>query len=153
MRNKTIFVLTSGTIGKAANECALIIKQHSKENPVSTAELVEKTQYTEGQISTIIKYMRRCSEKDLSRYIKWYPISSKKGYFFPKTFDEFAPCYATLEKWCASLHRTIAPMREKMEQEGINWKNYLPDEEQDIMENYLDEMEEMTKDKAWFYDE
>ena len=153
MRNKTPYVLTSKTIGKAANECAMLIKEYSKENPISTDALVENTNFTKGQISTIIKYMRRCSENDLERYIKWYPISSKKGYYFPKSFEEFAPCYATLEKWCASLHRTIEPMRRKMQQEGINWKDYLPEEDSEIVDNYLDEIEEMTKDRAWFYDE
>lgn len=153
MKDKIPFRLTSDTIGKAANQCALIIREGSKEKPVSTNELIEVTGFTKGQISTIIKYMRRSSEQNISKYIRFYPVSSKKGYFFAKNFEEFGPCYATLEKWAASLHRTIQPMREKMQQEGIDWRQFLPKEEDmQIVHNYLDDVAETNKDTSWFLD-
>ena len=154
MDRKIPFRLTSNNIGKAANQCAYLIKEHSKENPITTDSLMESTGFTKGQISTIIKYMRRSSEQDISRYIRWYPVSSKRGYFFAKNFEEFGPCYATLEKWAASLHRTIQPMREQMQREGIDWRQYLPKaEDNEIVSNYLEDVEETNKDTAWFLED
>ena len=149
---KTVYILNSSNIGKAANSIAVILKNHTKEDPCPREKLAEDTNLTTGQISTVIKYMRRCSERDLERFIRYYPISSKKGYYLPASFEDFAPCYATLEKWLASLKRTIEPMRKKMEEEGIDWREYLPGDEAEEIENYLDKISETNKDTSWFLD-
>lgn len=143
--------LDSKSIGPAANGVSRIIMRYSKENPCNKNVIIEETGFTLGQVNSIIKYMRRCSEENLERYIKYYPISSKKGYFFPKTFEEFAPCYITLMKWAHSLLRTIEPMRKKMEEAGIDWQSQIPEPEE--FSNYLDEIEEIDKDNSWFMEE
>ena len=150
---KSVYVLNSGNIGKATNTTAQILRNYSKDNPCPKQLLAESTGYTVGQVSTIIKYMRRCSEENLEKYIRFYPVSSKRGYFFAESFEDFAPCYATLEKWLASLKRTIEPMRRKMEMEGIDWKAYLPAGEGENIENYLENVEETNKDTSWFLDD
>lgn len=150
-KRRAAYVLNSSNYGQAARTLSHIIMKHDRDNPCPREKLEEDTGYTKGQISSIIKYMRRCSEKDLELYIRWYPISSKKGYFFPKVWNDFAPCYATLEKWLASLKRTIEPMREKMLREGIDWRDYLPKDEDEDIENYLADIPEMGK-SSWFYE-
>ena len=157
-RRKDIYELTSENIGRAANECARIISLYSADEPCPRVKLSEETQLTSGQISTVIKYMRRCSEKDLERYIRFYPISCKRGYFFAKSFTEFAPCFVTLTKWHESLKRTIEPMRTKMEKEGIDWRAWIPEKDEETFLNYLQNegasgIDEMNKHTSWFMEE
>ncbi len=153
---KNIYVLKSTNINEAARKCALVIRDYSSDNPCPSKQLAEETQFTDGQIRRIIKYMRRCSEEDLEKYIKYYPISSKKGYYFPESWEQFAPCFVTLTKWHESLRRTIEPMRRKMDEEGIDWTNWIPETDTEQFINYLEELEneipEINKHTSWFYE-
>lgn len=150
-RAKTPYTLTSKNIGKKANQVVSILRRYDKENPCPANVLQEESGLTKGQVSTVIKYMRRCSSDNLDRYIPYYPISSKKGYFLPSCSQDFVDCYITLALWTCSLVKTIAPMKAKMARDGIDWRDYLPKErEYDI--NYLDEIPETNKDTAWFMD-
>ena len=150
-RARTPYTLTSTNISQKANEVVLILRKYNKANPCPMAVLQEETGLTKGQISTVIKYMRRCSSDNLDRFIPYYPISSKKGYFLPSCSQDFIDCYITLALWTCSLVKTIAPMEAKMARDGIDWHDYLPEERQyDI--NYLDEIPEVNKDTAWFMD-
>lgn len=149
---KNVYVLDSITIRPKANEVVSILRNYSKDNPCPSAKIAEETGLTKGQVSKTIKYMRRCSEQNLDRYIAFYPISSKKGYFFPHSWDDFIECYITLQSWANSLDRTIKPMRKKMEKEGINWKSYIDEEHHEFEGTYFDELDEINKDTAWYLD-
>jgi hypothetical protein len=88
----------------------------------------------------------------LDKFIPFYPVSSKKGYFLPSNSQDFIECYITLEAWVHSLEKTITPMRLKMVKDGVDWTQYKQDEE-DYSGNYLDEIPETNKDTSWFMDE
>ena len=145
--------ITSKNIGEAARDCAYIIRKHSKEDPCPREALAEEVNLTTGQLSTVIKYMRRCSENNLEKYIRFYPISSTRGYFFPKSFEDFAPYYATLAQWASSIVRTIKPTEKAMISVGINWEDYLPKNNPKEVTNYLEDIPEINKHTAWFYEE
>lgn len=153
-RAKTIYTITSKNIGNAAAKVAMTIKGHTKDMPITRTDLVNETKFTSGQLSTIIKYMRRCALNDLERYIKWYPISCKKGYYFAEEWEDFLPCYSTLIQWVTSLNTSIAPMKQKMEKEGIDWRDYIKqNSNNESLINYLDEIPEINGDTSWFYEE
>lgn len=150
------FTLTDENIGKKANEIATILRSFSKESPCSKQVLVEMTSLTTGQVSRVIKYMRRCSEQDFSRFIRFYPVSSKKGYFLPKSWGDFLDCYISLSSWCESLTRTIQPMKQQLELEGYDWEvieRLKANCKKDDIDNYLESIPEMNKDSSWFADE
>ena len=45
-------------------------------------------------------------------------------------------------------------MREQMQKEGIDWRQYLPKaEDNEIVTNYLEDVEETNKDTAWFLED
>lgn len=147
-----IFIIDSDNIKVKANEIVTVLRNYSRDKPRPRAELAKATKLTIGQVSRVIKYMRRCSEKDINRFIPYYPISSKRGYFLPARWEDFAPCYATLEMWIASMTRTIRPMRDKMIESGINWRKYIPDKEGEDYASWLEEIPEQNKDTSWFLD-
>ena len=150
--SKTFFSLNSDNIGGKANEIVTVLRNYSRDNPCPRAKLAEETSLTTGQVSTVVKYMRRCSEKDLDKFIPYYPISSKKGYFLPSNWEDFAPCYATLEMWIASMTRTIRPMRDKMIAAGVNWRQLIPEGDGEDYYNWLEDVPEQNKDTSWFLD-
>ena len=151
---KAVFRLTSDNIAQKANEIVSILRTHSPADPCSCPVLMEGTGLTKGQVSTVIKYMRRCAEKDLEKYIPYYPISSKRGYYLPTKWDDFARCYATLEMWIASLTRTIRPMRTKMIKEGVDWRKYIIlSENPEEYSSWLEDIPEQNKETSWFLDQ
>ena len=151
-RTKTPFTLTPSNIASKANEIVFVLRTHSKDEPCPADVLCEATQLTKGQLSTVIKYMRRCSCENLDKFIPFYPVSSKKGYFLPSNSQDFIECYITLEAWVHSLEKTITPMRLKMVKDGVDWTQYKNDNE-DYSGNYLNEILETNKDTSWFMDE
>lgn len=151
-RSKTVYVITSENIGEIAARVAKTIKGHTKDDPIPRPELADQTALTVGQLATIIKYMRRCALDDLEKFIRWYPISCKKGYFFAEEWRDFLPCYATLIQWVTSLNTSITPMRIKMEKEGIDWRDYIQQKSDKEHVNYLDDLPEINGDTSWFYE-
>jgi hypothetical protein len=150
---KAVVRLTSDNISSKANDVVSILRNYSRKTPCARDELAEQAGLTVGQVSTVIKYMRRCCEKDLEKYIPYYPISSKHGYFFASKWEDFAPCYATLEMWMTSIARKIKPMRDKMIKAGVDWHKYIPDATKEDYENWLENIPEQNKDTSWFLDE
>lgn len=152
---RTTYVLDSKTMPKKANEVVSVLKDHSGKNPCLGAVLAGKVGLTKPQLARVIKYMRNCSLADLDNFIAYYPISTKKGYFLPERWSDFAPCYVTLEAWISSLSKSIAPMRKKMTQEGIDWKEEVEAKRQEKKDydNWLDDIPEMNKDTSWFLDD
>lgn len=141
------FRLSEKNMPQKANEIALILKDKEWHNRTKLAETVG---LTEGQLSVVIKFMRRSSETDLGRYIAFYPISSLRGYKFCKNWEEFAPYYITMRSRAESIMRTIKPVEEKMNIEKINWLEYLPEEMDPIQySEYLESLPAMGKD-SWF---
>lgn len=141
--------LTSDFMPDVANKVAALLRNSTKDNPYPSEQLAEDSGLTTGQLHTIIKYMRRCSEEDLEKFIRWYPLSCKRGYYLAESWNDLLPCFVTLYQWSESLKRTIEPMRIKMDQEGIDWRSSLftdlPEDDGTI--------EEMNKDTAWFLDD
>lgn len=133
-----------------ANAIARILKDYDIDNPCSRTELCEMTNLSPGQLSSAIKYMRRCSEEDIEKFIRFYPISSKKGYFFPHKWSDFSAYYVTMLRWSRSLERTIKPCLEKMMKEGVNFDEIM-NEQDDSADNYLHDPS-IDKDSAWFFD-
>lgn len=156
MADACVFRLTDSNIKEKANQIVLILQDYSKKSPCNKKILVEETSLTTGQISRVIKYMRRCSEKDFSRFIKYYPISSKKGYFLPKSWDDFLDCYISLSSWCESLTRTIQPMKNQLEIAGydqITIEKIKEAYKNNDIDNYLEDIPEMNKNSSWFTEE
>lgn len=155
MGSHAVDVLTSNDIAEAANRCVTVLRHFNKEQPCPSLSLQESLGLTKGQLSRLIKYMRRSCESDLQRFIAYYPISSKKGYFLPSKWEDFAPCFVTLAKWVSSLHRTIEPMRKKMEEAGIDYEEItgINDEYRDSINEFYDSIDEMNKDTSWFLDD
>ena len=143
--------LTSKNIGGYARDFVLLMRDYG-DAPVPKKDVCEKLDLTVGQVSSLVKYMRRCAEKDLERFIPYYPISSKQGYKLPHTYRDFLPCFTTLYLWCISLARTIEPMKEKMEREGINVGEYIRETQCDFQDNYIEDLLEMNADTSWFLD-
>lgn len=147
--------LSSSNIGEYANK--IVHALNNSADPVPAPELCDELRLSKGQLATVIKYMRRCSLKNFGRYIKFYPISSKRGYSLPKSWEEFKPCFATLYLWSRSLLKTIEPMKRKMIEEGIDYEEYiknLKSEEEDDEENYLDLLELAREGSDnWFFDD
>lgn len=149
-KRQVLYVLTDRTIRDCANEICKILQDYTKEKPCPATVLMEETGLTRGQLSTVIKYMRRCSEKDLEKYIRYYPISSKKGYFFSKKSEDFASYFLTLNAWSESVKRTIAPALIKLTRDGVNLEKYMPRDNEPVdIDSYLIDMPEMGK-KSWF---
>jgi len=142
--------LTTDNIKRYSNKVVDILKTST--GPVSKAQLCEDLGLSIGQLSTIIKYMRRCSLEDLERYIPYYPISCKRGYTLPRNYRDFLPCYYTLYNWSESLKKTIKPMELKMIQEGIDICAYAESVRDDhsFQENYLSDLDEINKTTSWF---
>ena len=139
------------------------IKQFSKQfcmmlmsspDPIPKQKISEDLGLTSGQMSAVVKYMRRCSEANLEKYIRYYPISSKHGYTLPKSWEDFLPCFSTLYCWANSIMRTIDPMREKMEKEGIDIAEYMKQQGKvsDLTDKYLEGMV-IDQETSWFYEE
>ena len=143
--------LTSDEMPNVANTVAALLKNSTKDTPYSRDLLAKNAGLSVGQLSTVIKYMRRCSEENLEKFIKWYPLSCKRGYYLAESWSDLLPCFITLFQWSESLKRTIEPMRIKMDKEGIDWRSLLftdmPWDEDD------DTVEEINKDTAWFLDD
>ena len=152
-KHKNTYVLDSITIRPLANKVVTILRRYDNDNPCPTQTIKEQTGMTDGQVRKVIKYMRRCSEQDLDRYIPYYPISSKHGYFLPSSWDDFVKCYITLQSWANSLDRTIKPMRRKREREGVDWKSQIEDERHEFDGTYFEELDEINKDTAWYLEE
>jgi hypothetical protein len=133
-----------------ANQFVSILKTYTKDNPCPTEVLADETGLTQGQVRAIIKFMRRAPEEDFDKFIKYYPISSKRGYFMANEEhpEDYLPCFVQLYKWCESLKRTIDPMRVKLEESGINLVPYIysGDEAQEDEET----IPSIDKDSAWF---
>lgn len=143
--------LTSDEMPNVANTVAALLKNSTKDTPYPRDLLAKNAGLSVGQLSTVIKYMRRCSEENLEKFIKWYPLSCKRGYYLAESWSDLLPCFITLFQWSESLKRTIEPMRIKMDKEGIDWRSLLftdmPWNEDD------DTVEEINKDTAWFLDD
>lgn len=141
--------LNTANIKEYANKIVTILKDSEK--PVTKAKLAEEIGLTEGQLSQVIKYMRRCAEMDLERFIPYYPISSKKGYSLPHEYKDFLPCFYTLYMWSKSLERTIEPMKQKMQKEGIDILEYANSKDNfEFCDNFLHDLEEINKHTSWF---
>lgn len=151
-RAKTTYVLNSITIRPKANEIVSVLRNYTKAHPCPMATIKEKTGLTDGQVHKVIKYMRRCSEKNFDKFIPYYPISTKKGYYLPAKWSDFVDCYITLQSWANSLNRTVQPMRIKMEKEGIDWIERVK-ETHEFEGSYLDELDEINKNTAWYLEE
>lgn len=142
--------LNSVNIKEYANKIARIM--HHSDKPVPKDELVKELDLTTGQVSTIIKYMRRCSEEDFIKYIRWYPISSKRGYSFMEKAEDFLPCYMTLYEWSESILRTIDPMRKYLESHGVDIASELIERRREYSaDNYLIDIPDMAEE-AWHYE-
>lgn len=158
VRVGTPFRLTSENIGPKAREVALLLRTHFKDNPIPSLELAEQAHLTKGQLSSVIKYMRRCSHVDLETYIAYFPISSKKGYFYPQKWEDFAPYFYTQVSWANSILKTCAPVEEKMRKEGVDVGKYIKEAQAVRMDEFgeynylLDDIEEINKDTSWFLD-
>lgn len=145
--------LDSISIRDYANKFVRILR--CADGPISRDDATMLLDLSSGQVSTLVKYMRRCALQDLERYIPYYPISSKQGYTLPHNYKDFLPCFATLYLWSHSLITTIEPMREKMEKEGIDIAAYIHDKlvsNSKESDNYLVEIPEMNADSSWFFD-
>lgn len=129
---------------------ASLLLGHSKKNPYPRSLLAEDANLTVGQLSRVIKYMRRKSEDNPDVFLKYYPLSSKKGYFLAVDYNDFAKPFATLYQWYRSVRRTIEPLRKKMDSLGIDWKKYL---NCDGKKAENDDIEEINGDTSWFLDE
>lgn len=142
--------LTTANIKDFSNKVVTILK--NSDSPIPKVKLSDEIGLTTGQLSTVIKYMRRCSLEDLEHYIAYYPISSKRGYTLPRSFRDFLPCYYTLYCWAESIKKTIKPMEIKMSQEGIDVMEYAQSAKDnfDFQENYLRDIEEINKTTSWF---
>ena len=142
--------LTTANIKDFSNKVVGILRNATA--PVPKAKLAEDLELSVGQLSTIIKYMRRCSLEDLEHYIAYYPISSKRGYSLPRNFRDFLPCYYTLYCWSESIKKTIRPMEIKMSQEGIDVMEYAQTakDNYEFQENYLRDLDEINKTTSWF---
>lgn len=147
--DKPVFVLTQDNIASKANDIYKVLINTSRSSPISSGELAEKVGLKESQLHTVIKYMRRSSEKDFEEYIQYYPISTKKGYFFPKTAEDFVPYYITMRAWYLSLQRTVDPARKMILEAGIDLSTYETEKTNDV-HNYLDDIPEMDKHSSWF---
>lgn len=146
---KSVFILTQDKMAEKANIIVFILKNYSKDEPCNSALLADKAGLKEAQMHTVIKYMRRCSEKDFEKYIWYYPLSSKKGYFLPKKAEDFASYYITMSAWYQSLQRTVKPARELLIKAGIDLSQYEPKTNDDFY-NYLNDIPDMDKDSSWF---
>lgn len=148
--------ITSLNINEYANLTFHALKSATP-NAVPRKKLADDLGLTPGQLSTVIKYMRRRSEENLDRYIPYYPISSKKGYRLPTSYSDFLPYYSTMYLWAKSILRTIDPAREKMERCGIDISAYFREEHNEEFDgelhNYLDDIKEMNGDTSWFFEE
>jgi len=152
--------LDSTNIKEYANRTVTLLRKEAP-NPIPKAKLCKDLGLTIGQGSTLIKYMRRCSLNNFERFIPYYPISSKKGYTLPQSFEDFLPCFATLYLWTKSLSTTIFPMKQKLDELGVDIAKYIKskgrtDEEDleysDIENNYLNDFEEINGDTSWFFE-
>lgn len=142
--------LNSDTIRDYANKVVKILRM--SDAPVSKQSLCEQLGLTTGQVSSVMKYMRRCAEQDFYRFIPFYPISSKSGYSFMKKPNDFLPCFLTLEEWSGSVRRTIAPMRRYLEENGVNIEAELEFRRNDPdYGNYLNDVPDMAED-AWHHE-
>lgn len=150
--SNVIVRLNSENIKQFSNRFCRILLDATE--PVPKQQISDELGLTIGQMSAVVKYMRRCAESNLERYIKYYPISSKQGYKLPRSWEDFLPCFATLYCWANSIMRTIEPMREKMEKEGIDIAEYMKENGKisDLTDNYLEGMV-IDKDTAWFFEE
>jgi hypothetical protein len=161
MEEKKRFTRDSKYFNEKARMVVMYLRDYSKDNPCNSKALAEFVGISESNLHGIIKYMRRCSEEDLEKFISFYPISSKKGYFLPRNWDDFAPYFCTMYSWYNSVKRTIEPAKEKMQKEGIDYKSLLKskkfegfDSFEDY-ENYLMHLDDdpiIDKDTAWFLD-
>ena len=149
MSERTPYRLCGKKLVQKANDVVTVLRRYAKDNPCPTEVLMDELNLSKGQVSRVIKYMRRCSSENLDKYIPFYPISSKKGYFLPHDAKDFIECYITLALWTCSLVKTIQPMEAQMIKKGIDWHDYLPQDREDDI-NYLDEIPEMNKDTSWF---
>ena len=147
-----IIQLTNKNIGEYARKFIYLMRDSNGE-PVSKKVVCENLELTVGQVSSLVKYMRRCAENDLERFIPYYPISSKKGYTLPHSYMDFLPCFTTLFLWANSLARTIDPMKRKMRKEGIDIEEYIKETKRELPENYLEDLVEMNADTSWFIEE
>ena len=143
--------LTNKNLNDYARQFSMLLQEYGG-SPIAKKTVCEKLGLTTGQVSTLVKYMRRCSEEDLERYIYYYPISSKQGYKLPRNTREFLPCFTTLYLWSKSLERTIEPMKRKMLRDGIDIDAYIKEVKRDIPDNYLEDLVEMNADTSWFLD-
>lgn len=147
MEKQPFFSLTKKNLPEKANEVFMILKDKEWHNRTVLAESVG---LSEGQLSTVIKYMRRSSETDLEKYIAYYPISSAHGYKFCTNWEEFAPFYLTMKARAESILRTITPVMKKIHQEQIDLTNYMQDRmDADEYNRYLESLPDMGKD-SWF---
>ena len=133
-----------------ANQFVAILRTYTKDNPCPTEVLADETGLTQGQVRAIIKFMRRAPEEDFDKFIKYYPISSKRGYFMAREEhpEEYLPCFVQLYKWSESIKRTIDPMRAKLEEAGIDLIPYIYSDGE-IQEDD-EEIPSIDKDSAWF---
>ena len=144
--------LNSQNIKDYANKFVHMLRE--EKDPLPKAKAAEDLGLTIGQMSALVKYMRRCSLSNIETYIRFYPISSKRGYTLPRTWDDFLPCFSTLYQWALSIMKTIDPMRQKMMSEGIDIAEYMFENGQDDLDdadNYLEGMK-IDKNTSWFYE-
>ena len=142
--------LNSDNIKDYANKVVAILK--NAEEPISKPALSERLGLTPGQVSSVIKYIRRCAEDDFYKYIPYYPISSKRGYSFMRKPNDFLPCYLTLYEWSESVQRTIGPMGRYLEDNGVNIAAELEARRNDPdYDNYLNGVPDMAED-AWHHE-
>lgn len=144
------FRLTKDNINDKANEIVSILRFCKVENPCPSKKIMELTGLTQNQLSRTIQFMRRKTEEDFDKYIKYYPISCGKGYYTARADhpEDYLAGYVELHQWCESLKRTIMPMRRMLIDAGINveeFENSLKDGSP-FEEDYNME----SKFRAWF---
>lgn len=142
-----------------ANMIYRILK--AKDDIVSTKELCELTNLSQGQIRNAVEYARDRAVLEPDKFIRFYFLSSKKGYRLPsqdpdKRVDEIAACFATLHSWSRTLYRRITPLERFLNQNGVQTQNlYEKDDNYDEhLSEYIGDTFGMVKDdddpQGWF---
>ena len=152
--------IAGNPIAQVANIAARELRKYDKDNRLPGDEWAKMLHLTRGQLSTVIAYMRECSIADYDKFINWYPLSSKKGYWFGTSIEEVIPCFRALYWWSTTLNKRISPLKEQIQKAGYDIHDVIfhidPDEEHKYEDNYIDHFGEYSDyripdmaEKAW----
>lgn len=143
-------------ISEMAKRVCLVLKNDaSRDNPMSGAALADNLGLTRGQLSSVIKYMRRCSLLSFDKFIGWYPVSSKNGYYFAESVEDMIPCFRALYWWSESIAKTILPLKKAIIETGFDIADVIrrDENEEDDFSNYINNYDDIEipdmAEEAW----